>query len=321
MSKVSQTTKFDSAGTAVTYQPKNLLYHLKRDYLLYLMFLIPLCFLLVFYYAPMYGLVIAFKDYDVIRGFADSPWIGFDAFKEVFKSAEFLRVLRNTIVLNFLDLIVGFPAPIILAIMLNEVRVKWFKKLSQTILYMPHFLSWIIIAGIMYQLLSPTSGLVNVMIRNAGGQPIPFLTEKWHWLVSYNVIGVWQSAGWGTIIYLAAITGINSELYEAAVVDGAGRFRKIWHITLPGIRSTIVVMLIITLGRILGISFDRPYALGNPIVREFADVISTYVYRVGVQSLKFNIGTAVGLFQSGVGLILVLITDYISKKCGEQGIV
>jgi len=298
----------------------NIFYFIKRDIALYLMFFIPLCFLLVFYYAPMYGLIIAFKDYDVTRAFSESAWIGLDAFKEVFHSSDFYLVLRNTIVLNFLDLIVGFPTPIVLAILLNEVRCKWFKKISQTIMYLPHFLSWIIIAGISYQLLSPSTGLMNILIRHLGGQSVPFLTEKWHWLATYNVIGVWQTAGWGTIIYLAAITGINSELYEAAGIDGAGRLKKIWHISLPGIRSTIIVMLIITLGRILGIGLERPYAIGNPIVREFSDVISTYVYRVGIQSLRFNIGTAVGLFQSIVGLILVLITDSIAKKFGEDGI-
>ncbi|MBU3113168.1 ABC transporter permease subunit [Clostridium lacusfryxellense] len=297
-----------------------MMFFIKRDFALYLMFFIPLCFLLVFYYAPMYGLIIAFKDYDVTRAFSESAWIGLDAFKEVFHSSDFYQVLRNTIVLNFLDLIVGFPTPIILAILLNEVRCKWFKKISQTIMYLPHFLSWIIIAGISYQLLSPSTGLMNILIRHLGGQSVPFLTEKWHWLATYNVIGVWQTAGWGTIIYLAAITGINSELYEAAGIDGAGRLKKIWHISLPGIRSTIIVMLIITLGRILGIGLERPYAIGNPIVREFSDVISTYVYRVGIQSLRFNIGTAVGLFQSIVGLILVLITDSIAKKFGEDGI-
>ncbi len=285
------------------------------------MFFIPLCFILLFYYTPMYGLIVAFKDYDVIRGFADSPWIGFDAFKQVFRSPDFLRVLSNTLILNFLDLLFGFPAPILLAILLNEIRIKWFKRVSQTLLYLPHFLSWIIIAGIMYQLFSPNTGMVNMIIRSLGGETIPFLTEKWHWLFTYVGIGVWQTAGWGTIIYLAAITGVNNELYEAAIVDGAGRLRKIWSITLPGIRSTIIIMLIINLGRIMASSFDRPYAIGNPIVREVADVIGTYVYRVGIQSLQFNIATAIGLFQSGVGLILVLLTDSIAKKVGEQGIV
>lgn len=314
---------FDSskAENSVKYREKNILYYIKRDFMLYMMFLIPLTFIIVFNYIPMYGLTLAFKDYDPIRGFGNMPWIGFDAFKEIFKSKEFYRVLRNTLILNLLDLAIGFPAPIVFAIMLNEIRVKWFKRISQTLLYLPHFLSWIIIAGIMYQLLSPVSGLANILIKNLGGQPIPFLTEKWHWLFTYNAIGVWQNAGWGTIIYLAAITSVNADLYEAALVDGAGRFRRIWHITLPGIRSTIIVMLIISLGRILGISFDRPFAIGNSIVREFSDVISTYVYRVGISSARFNIGTAVGLFQSVVGLVLVIITDYIAKKFGEQGIV
>jgi putative aldouronate transport system permease protein len=308
-------------GKPKALKANGFLYYLKRDFFLYLMFFIPLCFIFLFYYVPMYGLTIAFKDYDVIRGYMESPWIGFDAFKEVFKSPDLLKVLRNTLVLNFLDLLFGFPAPIILAIFLNEIRVKWFKRVSQTILYLPHFLSWVIIAGIMYQLFSPNTGLVNILIRSLGGQTIPFLTEKWHWLFTYVGIGVWQTAGWGTIIYLAAITGINSELYEAAVVDGAGRLRKIWNITLPGIRSTIIVMLIISLGRIMGSSFDRPYTIGNPIVREVADVIATYVYRVGIQSLRYNTATAIGLFQSGVGLILVLITDFIAIKVGEKGIV
>lgn len=309
------------ALTGKAISGKGVFYYLKRDFFLYLMFFIPLCFILLFYYTPMYGLIAAFKDYDVIRGFADSPWIGFDAFEQVFRSPDFLRVLSNTLILNFLDLLFGFPAPILLAILLNEIRIKWFKRVSQTILYLPHFLSWIIIAGIMYQLFSPNTGLVNMMIRSLGGETIPFLTEKWHWLFTYVGIGVWQTAGWGTIVYLAAITGINNELYEAAIVDGAGRLRKIWNITLPGIRSTIIIMLIINLGRIMASSFDRPYAIGNPIVREVADVIGTYVYRVGIQSLQFNIATAIGLFQSGVGLVLVLITDSIAKKVGEQGIV
>ena len=239
----------------------------------------------------------------------------------VFEMKDFYIALRNTIVLNGLDLIIGFPAPIILAILLNEIRNKYFKRISQTVLYLPHFLSWVIIAGIFYQLLSPSTGFVNVLIMRHGGESIPFLTEKWHWLVSYCLIGVWQSMGWGTIIYLAAITGINADLYEAATVDGAGRWRKIWNITLPCIRSTIVVMLIMSLGRILGISFERPYTLDNPLVRDFSDVISTFVYRVGLQSHRYNIATAVGLFQSVVGLIFVFASDKFAKLMGEDGII
>lgn len=305
-------------------QPK-MFFYLKRDWLLYLMLLIPFIFVFVFKYIPMLGLIISFKDYDPVSGgfsgIINSKWIGFDVFKEIFKMKDFYKVVGNTLLLNILDLVTGFPAPILLAIMLSELRLQKFKKASQTILYLPHFLSWVIISGIMYQLLSPNSGLVNLLIMQAGGQPIPFVSEKWHWLITYNLVGVWQSAGWGTIIYLAAITGINTELYEAATVDGAGRLRKIWHITLPGIRSTIIVMLIMNLGKIMGISFERAYAMGNSMVMDFADVIATFVYRVGLQSVRFNVATAVGLFQSAIGLLLVLLTDFIAKKSGEQGII
>lgn len=293
---------------------------IKNDFSLYLLLVIPIVFLYLFSYKPMYGLIIAFKDYDVVRSFADSAWIGFDVFKEIFRSNEFYKVLRNTLVLNGLDLITGFPAPIILAIILNEVRIKWFKKVSQTLLYMPYFLSWVIVSGIMYQLLSPQTGLINILITSMGGTSIPFLTDKLLWVISYNAIGIWQGAGWGTIIYLAAITGINSELYEAAVVDGAGRLRKIWHITLPGIRATIIVLLIINLGRIMASSFDRPYTLGNAMVMDYADVISTYVYRAGLQSVRYNLATAVGLFQSVVGFVMVIIANFAAKKTGEGGI-
>ena len=281
----------------------------------------PLAFAIVFKFLPLLGLSVAFLNYDVVGGFERAKFIGFDAFKEIFKMKDFYIALRNTIVLNGLDLIIGFPAPIILAILLNEIRNKYFKRISQTVLYLPHFLSWVIIAGIFYQLLSPSTGFVNVLIMRHGGASIPFLTEKWHWLVSYCLIGVWQSMGWGTIIYLAAITGINADLYEAATVDGAGRWRKIWNITLPCIRSTIVVMLIMSLGRILGISFERPYTLDNPLVRDFSDVISTFVYRVGLQSHRYNIATAVGLFQSVVGLIFVFASDKFAKLMGEDGII
>lgn len=300
---------------------KGFKYYLKRDWQLYLLLVFPLAFAIVFKFMPLMGLSVAFLDYDVVGGFEKAKFIGFDAFIEIFKMKDFYIALRNTILLNGLDLIVGFPAPIILAIFLNEIRNKYFKRVTQTVLYLPHFLSWVIIAGIFYQLLAPTTGYVNILINRAGGESIPFLTEKWHWLVSYCLIGVWQSMGWGTIIYLAAITGINGDLYEAATVDGAGRWRKIWYITLPCIRPTIVVMLIMNLGKILGISFERPYTLDNPLVRDFSDVISTFVYRVGLQSHRYNIATAVGLFQSVVGLIFVFASDKFAKVMGEDGII
>lgn len=297
------------------------MYYLKRDWQLYVLLALPLIFAIVFKFLPMMGLSIAFLDYDVTRGFEGSEFIGFDAFAEIFRMKDFYRALKNTIILNGLDLIVGFPAPIILAICLNEIKNKYFKRISQTVLYLPHFLSWVIIAGIFYQFLSPDSGYINVLIRNLGGQSIPFLTEKWHWLVSYCLIGVWQSMGWGTIIYLAAITGVNGDLYEAAKVDGAGRWRQIWHVTLPCIRPTIVVMLIMSLGRILGVSFERPYTLSNGSVDDISYVISIFVYDYGLKNSRYNIATAVGLFQSVVGLIFVFASDKFAKSLGEEGIV
>lgn len=299
---------------------RKVMFYLKRDWMLYLLLVVPMGFLYLFFYQPMYGLLMAFKDYSITSSIWESPWVGLKVFEEVFGMKEFLIVLRNTLGLNLLDLITGFPAPILLAIFLNEVKSKHFKKVSQTLLYLPHFLSWVIIASIMYQLFSPQSGLVNILITRLGGSSVPFLTEPRHWVVTYNLIGVWQSAGWGTIVYLAAIAGINSELYEAAIADGAGRLRRIWHITLPGIKSTIIVLLIINLGRITGSSFDRNYNMMNPLVMDAANVISIFVYNAALRALRFNVATAVGVFQSVVGFILVLITNYIAEKSGEQGI-
>jgi putative aldouronate transport system permease protein len=288
--------------------------------MLYAMLVVPMVFLYLFFYRPMSGLQLAFKEYSISSTIAASPWVGLNVFKEVFSMREFPLVLRNTLGLSLLDLIFGFPAPILLAILLNEIGMKSFKKVSQTLLYLPHFLSWVIIASIMYQLFAPQSGLVNILIRNLGGGTVPFLTENVHWVFTYVMVGVWQNVGWGTIVYLATIAGINSELYEAAVVDGAGRLRKIWHITLPGMKSTIIVLLIINLGRIMGSSFDRSQNMANPLVMDVANVISIFVYDVGLKALRFNVATAVGLFQSVIGFILVILTNFIAKRAGEQGI-
>jgi putative aldouronate transport system permease protein len=268
----------------------------------------------------MYGVQIAFKDFNLFQGINGSEWIGFDAFREVFAMPDFYTTLRNTFMLNFLDLIVSFPAPIILAIMLYEVRFKWFKKISQTILYIPHFISWVIIGGIVYQLFGNQSGMVNGILESMGLNSIPFLTEKNPWLVTYLFTGVWQSAGWGTILYLAALTGVNKELFEAAEIDGATRLKRIWHITLPSIKPTIVTLLILNLGNMVSIGFDRPFVIGNTAVREYSDVLSTFVYRMGIQSGQYTLATVVGLFQAVVGLIFVLGSNYISKKTTGEGI-
>jgi putative aldouronate transport system permease protein len=291
-----------------------------KDYQLYLLLILPIAYFVLFKYVPMYGAAIAFQDYSIFKGVTGSAWVGFENFQQLFGMSQFYQVVRNTLLLNLLDLLFSFPAPILLAILLHELRVVWFKKAAQTILYLPHFISWIIIGGLVYQMFATNGGLVNNLLAAIGFDPIPFLTDKNNWLLVYLGTGIWQSAGWGTIIYLAALTGINKDLYEAAEVDGAGRLKKIWHITLPGIRSTIVVMLIMQLGHIMTIGFERPFVMSNPLVMDYAEVISTFVYKVGLQSAQFSLATAMGLFQALVGLVFVVGANTIAKRSGEQGL-
>lgn len=297
-------------------------YYLKRDWQLYLLLVFPLACVILFKYAAYPGLRMAFMDYKPALGFDKSPYVGFEVFKKIFKDADFLRALRNSLVFNVLDLVAGFPVPIILAVLLNELRLQKFKRISQTILYLPHFLSWVIVASVALTLFKPETGLVNMLLVNNGWihKGIPFLTEKWHWAVSYILLAVWQSMGWGTIIYLAAITSISDELYEAATVDGAGRMKKIWHITLPGLRSTMVIMLILALGRLMGSNFDRLYAFDNVQVRDFQYQLAIYQYDKGLAGGIFNKAAAVGLFQNVIGLVLILASDKFSKKIGEDGL-
>lgn len=293
--------------------------NIKRDYLLYILLLLPIAYIIIFKYAPIYGILMAFQDYNIFEGISGSKWVGFDVFKFIFQQDSFYRALKNTLVLNFLDLVAGFPAPIILAILLNELRHERFKKVTQTIIYLPHFLSWVIIGGMVYLIFS-SNGLANNALSNLGFPNIEFLSQKNSWLIMYVFIGIWQNAGWGTIIYLASITGINKELYEAADVDGCSRLRKIWHITLPGIKPTIIMLLILQIGRMVSIGFDRPFVIGNSLVSEYSDVISTFVYRVGIGSGDFSQATAVGLFQSIVGVVFLVTANYVAEKFGEQGI-
>ncbi|QTH46725.1 sugar ABC transporter permease [Cohnella sp. LGH] len=287
------------------------------------MLLLPVSFFIIFRYIPMNYIQIAFKDYSIVKSPMEMEWAanhGFEYFIKAFSNRDFLFALRNTLLLNFLDLVFGFPAPIILAIIFNELAFKRFKKFTQTVAYMPHFLSWIIVAGMALQLFAPSSGLVNIMLNKLGVESIPFLNDSMNWVITYVALGIWKSVGWGTILYLAAIAGINPELYEAASVDGAGRMRNIWHITLPGLRSTIIVLLILNLGHILGSEFDRPFALANKLVTDVSNVISIFVYNYGIRGLQFSLSTAVGLFQSVVGVIFLFGANALAKKFGERGI-
>lgn len=296
--------------------------YIKKTWTLYLMMVLPLAFAIVFRYLPMTNIVMAFKDYNMFKGVWASPWSDpiFKWFQKAFQTKDFWQALRNTLMLNFLDLVFGFPLPIILALLLNELAFRRYKRVTQTIVYLPHFLSWIIISGMARQLLAPRTGVVNVLLGKVGLGPINFLMENGLYVATYIALGLWKEMGWNTIIYLAAITGINPELYEAAEVDGASRLRKIWHVTLPGIRSTIIVLLIMNMGRILGSEFDRPFAMQNDLVMDVADVLSTYVYRVGIKGFQFSLTAAVGLFQSLVCVVFLFGANAIAKRFGERGI-
>lgn len=294
--------------------------HFARDWQFYVMLAVPLAYFVIFRYIPMFGVVVAFKDYNIFQGILGSKWVGLDVFKQLLVMQDFKKALRNTLILNGMDLFFSFPIPIILSICLNELHLIKFKKLSQTLLYLPHFMSWVIVGGIVYQLFATNTGIINNTIVALGGTAIPFLTNKWYWLIVYLVSGIWQSAGWNTIIYLAAITGIDPNLYEAAQVDGAGRITRIFKITLPSISPTIIMLLIMKIGQMMAIGFERPYVMGNTLVTDFSDVISTFVYRLGLQSGQFSLSTAAGLFQSVVGVVLISIANAVANRSGEKGI-
>lgn len=292
---------------------------LLHDLPLYAMVMIPIVYFIIFKYVPMYGLQIAFKKYNIFQGIFASDWVGWRWFKEAFTSDEFILALKNTLILNLGGLIINFPFPIILAILLSEMTHKKYAKATQVILYIPHFLSTVIVAGLVFQVFS-TTGAVNTFLDKIGLEKINFLGRIPSWRAIYWGSGVWQGAGYGMIVYLAAIAGINTELYDAAYIDGAGRWKRIWHVTLPQIKSTIVTMTIMNIGKLLSISFERPYLLGNVLVKDGANVISTYVYDIGLQAGRYDFATAVGLFQSVVSVIMVVAANKAAKKMGEEGI-
>lgn len=295
----------------------------RRDWWLYAMLLPGLIYIIIFKYLPMYGVTIAFKNYSIFKGFEDSPWCGMDNFVKLFARADFRRALENNIIISIEKLIFGFPTPIILSLMINEVRHKFTKKGIQTAVILPNFISWIVINGLLYAMFSTSSGVIVGVMRSFGlGGPVPnILADKNSFRAVILISYLWKSGGFGTIVYLAAIAGIDQELYEAAQIDGAGRWRQLWHITLSSLRSTIVVLLIFRVGEMMYAGFDQIFAISNYLVVSVADIIDTYVYRLGMESRKFSEATAAGLFQSAIGLVLVLVTNYIAKKIDpESGI-
>ncbi len=286
---------------------------------MYLMLLPGLAFYAVYKYAPMYGTMIAFKDFNILSGIFNSPWSDpwYKHFKYFYDSPYFESILRNTILISVYKMIWGIAPGILFAILLNEIRNQKFKRIVQTITYMPHFLSWVIIYGILLIFMSETTGLINTWIKGFGFDTIPFLTST-EWFRSILVsTEIWKDFGWNAIIYLAAIAGIDPSLYEASKVDGAGRLRNIWHITLPGIRNVIILLFIIKLGHILEAGFDQIYIMYNVQVYPVADILDTYVFRTGLEQLNFSLAAAIGLFKSMIGLVLVLVANKIARRWGE----
>ncbi|NQX68357.1 sugar ABC transporter permease [Paenibacillus alba] len=294
---------------------------LKQDKYLYSMLLPVIGFYVLFKYVPMIGEIIAFKNYRFVDGIFGSQWVGFKHFQMLFESLDFWRILRNTLVLNLYSLVFGFPVPIILALLLNEVRREWYKRIVQNLLYVPHFISWAVLGGIVIAMLSPSTGIVNLILKKlSGGESVYFMADSFWWPFVYTLSGIWREAGWGTILYLAAMATIDPQLYEASKMDGAGRIRQIWHITLPGIRGTMAILLILRIGQMMDVGLEQTLVLQNNSVLDVADVISTYVYRVGLQNMDYSYTTAIGLFQSVISLILVVGVNRLIRISGERGL-
>jgi putative aldouronate transport system permease protein len=294
-------------------------YFNKKKYL-YILLAPCVVYFFIFNYIPMYGVIIAFKDFNFAKGIIHSPWIGFENFRYMFGLSDFYQVFWNSLYLGVLRLVFGFPFPILLALFLNEIRNIAYQRVTQTIIYLPHFISWVVIGGILVNFMSPSWGIVNLFLKDIGVEPIFFLADKDYFRPIVVLSSIWKESGWGSIIYLAAIAGINSELYEAAGIDGASRMQKIWHVTIPGIKSTIVVLLILRLGQIMGNGFEQIFVLQNPMNLEVSEVFETYAYRVGILGGRFSFGTTVGLFTSVIGLIFLLASNRFAKWMKEDGI-
>lgn len=291
----------------------------RRNKALYLLVLPVLLFYLIFHYKPMYGAIIAFKDYTPALGIADSPWVGFDNFTRFFTSPYFVRLIKNTVLLSFYELIFGFPAPIILALLLNEVRNRKFKGIAQTITYLPHFISMVVVTGMITNF-AMTSGLFNDIIVFFGGERSSLLQNPDLYRTIYVASSIWQEVGWGSIIYLSALSGVDSQLYEAAAIDGAGKWKQLIHVTFPAIMPTIIIMLILKTGSMMSMGYEKTILLYNPSTFETADIISSYIYRVGLLEMNWSYSTAIGLFNSVINCVLLVFTNKLSKKYSETSL-
>lgn len=294
--------------------------HLKRYYWLYLFMIPALVLIFVFRVRPMYGLQVAFRDYRIVKGIRGSDWVGWKNFQDLFRSANFLRVLKNSILTSFWRLLWSFPMPIILALLLNEVRLAGYKKGLQTAMYLPHFISWVVVISMATGLLSQNGGVINTVISRMGGEKIDFLTNPAWFRPVLIASSIWKEAGWGTVIYLAALAGVDPQLYEAARLDGCSRWHCMRYITLPCIASTVVVVLIMNMGSILSNGFEQVWLLQNAVNKEVAEVLETYSYQVGLKEGRYSFATAIGFFQSAIGCAMVFLSNYLSKKSGGDGL-
>lgn len=293
---------------------------LVKNKMLYLMIAPGLLYLFIYKYIPMFGMIIAFQDYKPYLGIAGSEWVGLEHFKRLFTSSDFWMILKNTLVLFAMQILIYFPVPIILSLMLNELRKEAYKKTIQTMIYLPHFMSWVVVVSISYVLLTLDGGIINGLLKNFGLSEINFLLDSSWFRPMYIIQIIWREAGWGTIIFLAAIASVDPQLYEAAKMDGANRFRQMWHITLPAIKSVIVILLILKIGDVLELGFEHVYLLLNSTNRHVAEIFDTYVYVAGLRQGQFSYATAVGLFKGVIGLILVVFANWLAKRNGEEGI-
>lgn len=287
---------------------------------LYLLLVPGILYYIIFHYIPMYGATIAFKDFNIMKGIIGSSWAGFKHFQYLFSLNKFTQVLKNTVLISLMRLICGFPAPIIVALLLNELSKVKFKKVVQTIIYLPHFISWVIFGGILVTILSTDTGIINTIIKAMGGTPVAFLTDPDHfrWTLVWTAIYKWF--GWNTVIYMAALAGVDTQLYEAAVIDGANRWQRVWHITLPCIKATIVILLILRIGNLMQAGFEQIYVLYNPAVYRVSDILDTYVYRLGLAEGKFSLATALGLFKSVVNFTLLVGANKLARLMDQPGI-
>jgi putative aldouronate transport system permease protein len=320
--EISNTEKLKAHTKSVL--PNNRFHLLLRQMVIHRYFyllIFPGClYFLIFKFIPMWGILIAFQDYNPFAGMLKSKWVGFQYFTELFSYEHFYVLLRNTLGINMMSLLLYFPIPILMALMLNEVRNEVFKRVNQSIFYLPHFLSWVVVAGLTFFMFSTDVGAVNKLLNNMGMHKIAILSDSDFFWLLITLQTIWKDAGWGTIIFLAAIAGVNPSLYESAVVDGAGRMRQIWHITLPAIRHVVVILLILRVGHMMDVGFEQLLLMMNPLVMNVADVFDTYAYNHGVLRGEISTGVAVGIFKGVIGLILVLGANYLSKKMGEDGI-